>query len=179
MLKKILTYLFFALLIIISGFAVRHFVLNPVVEPPVTSTEAFFAASFPGLDGQQQPMAQWKGKTIIVNFWATWCPPCLEEMPELSRVRAEYQDQGLVVLGISSDELDKIREFAQLTPVSYQLLSGDLDAMSLSESLGNNKGVLPYTAVIAPDGSIVKTYFGLVNQSLLEATFLPLLGARN
>jgi len=179
MLKKILTYLFFALLIIISGFALRHFVLNPAVQSPATSTEAFFVASFPGLDGQLQPMAQWKGKTIIVNFWATWCPPCLEEMPELSRVHAEYRDQGLVVLGISSDELDKIREFAQLTPVSYPLLSGDLDAMSLSESLGNNKGVLPYTAVIAPDGSIVKTYFGLVNQSLLEATFLPLLGPRN
>lgn len=179
MLSKTLTYLFFALLIIASGLAVRHFVLNPAVQPPAASTEAFFASAFPGLDGQLQPMVQWKGKVIILNFWATWCPPCLEEMPELSRVHDQYQDQGLMVLGISFDELDKIREFAQQTPVSYPLLSGDLDAMSLSESLGNNKGVLPYTAIIAADGSIVKTHFGRVNQPLLEETFLPLLGARN
>ncbi len=179
MLKKIPIYLFFALLIIISGLAVRHFVLNPAVQSQAASTEAFFATAFPGLDGQLQPIAQWKGKIIIVNFWATWCPPCLEEMPELSRLHSQYEDQGLMVLGISSDELDKIREFALQTPVSYPLLSGDLDAMSLSESLGNNKGILPYTAIIAPDGSIVKTYFGLVNQSLLEEAFLPLLGERN
>jgi len=179
MLKTILTYLFFALLIVISGLAVRHFVPDPAVQPQATSTEVFFAAAFSGLDGQLQPIEQWKGKTIIVNFWATWCPPCLEEMPELSKLHSQYEDQGLIVLGISSDELDKIREFAQKTPVSYPLLSGDLDAMSLSESLGNNKGILPYTAIIAPDGSIVKTYFGLVNQSLLEQTFLPLLAVPN
>jgi len=179
MLKKILTYLFFALLIVISGLAVRHFVLNPAVQPQAASTEAFLAAAFTGLDGQLQPIAQWKGKIIIVNFWATWCPPCLEEMPELSKLHDQYQDQGLIVLGISSDELEKIREFAHKTPVSYPLLSGDLDAMSLSESLGNSKGVLPYTAIIAPDGRIVKTYFGLVNQPLLEQAFLPLLAVRN
>jgi peroxiredoxin len=179
MLNKILKYLFFALLIIVAGFVVRHYVLNPATQLPATSAEAFFASAFSGLDGQLQPMVQWKGKTIIVNFWATWCPPCLEEMPELSGVHAQYQGQGLVVLGISSDELNKIREFAQQTPVSYPLLSGDLDAMSISESLGNNKGILPYTAIISPDGSIVKTYFGRVNQSLLEETFLPLLGERN
>lgn len=175
MLKTVLLYLLAAIAIILAGLAVRHFVLTPTIAPESIATHTFFAAEFPGLTGEQQAMSQWKGKTIIVNFWATWCPPCLEEMPELSNLYTKYQAENLVVLGISSDELDKIREFSKETPVSYPLLSGDVDAMNISESLGNNKGVLPYTVIIAPDGNIAKTYFGLVNQAILEETFLPLL----
>ncbi|PKO25500.1 MAG: redoxin [Betaproteobacteria bacterium HGW-Betaproteobacteria-8] len=179
MLKRPLLYLIAIAAIVIFAFALRHFVLSPLEPSGTIATHAFFAAEFPGLDGEPQAMAQWKGKIVIVNFWATWCPPCLEEMPELSRLHTEYQDKGVVVLGISSDELEKIREFAQQTPVSYPLLSGDVDAMNVSESLGNNMGVLPYTAIISADGSIVKTYFGRVNQALLEETILPLLQAQN
>lgn len=175
MLKKSLIYGLAALLIVASGFAFRHFVLAPADGRNGFSTRAFFAAAFSDADGRVQPMSQWLGKTIVVNFWATWCPPCLEEMPELSRMHSQYRQQGLVVLGISSDELGKIREFAAETPVSYPLLSAELEAMPLSESLGNNKGILPYTVIIAPDGSIAKTHFGLVNQALLEQTVLPLL----
>jgi peroxiredoxin len=175
MLKTALLYLSAAFLIILSGLAVRHYVLSPTIAPETIATHTFFAAEFLDLSGEPQAMSQWKGKTIIVNFWATWCPPCLEEMPELSDLYTKYQADNLIVLGISSDELDKIRAFAKETPVSYPLLSGDVDAMNISESLGNNKGVLPYTVVIAPDGQIAKTYFGLVNQAILEETFLPLL----
>lgn len=179
MLKTILLYGLAILAIVASGLALRHFVLTPTIAPESIATHTFFAAKFPDLAGTPQAMEQWRGKTIIVNFWATWCPPCLEEMPELSNVHTSYQDQGLVVLGISSDTLDKIRGFAEETPVSYPLLSGDIDAMNISESLGNNKGVLPYTVIIAPDGNIAKTYFGLVDQALLEQTFLPLLPVKN
>lgn len=179
MLKNILFYALAIIVIVASGLALRHFVFTPAIPPESITTHTFFAAEFPDLTGQPQAMEQWRGKTIIVNFWATWCPPCLEEMPELSNVQTKYQDQNLVVLGISSDDLDKIRTFSEETPVSYPLLSGDIDAMNISESLGNNKGVLPYTVIIAPDGSIAKTYFGRVDQALLEQTFLPLLQVKN
>lgn len=179
MLKRALLYLVAIVAIVLSGFALRYFVLTASVPPESISTHTFFAAAFPDLEGEPQAMAQWKGKTIIVNFWATWCPPCLEEMPALSKLHAQYQGRNLMVLGISSDDLDKIREFTLQAPVSYPLLSGDIDAMNISESLGNDKGVLPYTVIIAPDGSIAKTYFGLVNQALLEETFLPMLSAEN
>ncbi len=168
MLKKVLGYALAIAAIMLSGFAVRHYLLTPAVSPSSISTHSFFAAEFPDLDGQSQELRQWQGKTIVVNFWATWCPPCLEEMPELSNLHASYQDQNLIVLGISSDDPGKIREFANQTPVSYPLLSGDIDAMNISESLGNDKGVLPYTVIIAPDGSLLRSYFGLINQALLE-----------
>jgi peroxiredoxin len=168
MLKKILGYTLAIALIVLSGILVRHYLLTPAIETGTISTQSFFAAEFPGLDGQPQPLKQWQGKTMVVNFWATWCPPCLEEMPELSSLHADFQDQNLIVLGISSDDLEKIREFSSQTPVSYPLLSGDIDAMNISESLGNDKGVLPYTVIISPDGRLVKSYFGLINQALLE-----------
>lgn len=179
MVKKILFYAVAIMVIVLSGLAVRHFVFAPTVPPESITSDAFFAAEFVDLNGQPQQMAQWKGKTIIVNFWATWCPPCLKEMPELSNLHKKYQSRNLVVLGISSDEPDKIRQFSQETPVSYPLLSGDIDAMHISESLGNNKSVLPYTAIISPDGSVKMTYFGLVTQALLEESFLPLLPSKN
>lgn len=120
-------------------------------------------------------MAQWRGKLLVVNFWATWCAPCREEMPELSTLQKKYQDSDLVVLGVASDELDKIRSYSQENPVSYPLFAGDIDVMNISASLGNDKGVLPYTAIIAADGKVAKTYFGRVNQALLEETLVPML----
>jgi peroxiredoxin len=84
-----------------------------------------------------------------------------------------------MVLGISTDEVNKIREFSKAHPVSYPLLSGNTEAMDLAISLGNDKGVLPYTVVIDTNGAIVKTHFGQVNQKLLEQTLLPLIQAQN
>jgi peroxiredoxin len=152
-----------------------HSSSGPSSQPDVLTTHSLFAASLPDITGKSQALSQWKGKIIVVNFWATWCPPCLEEMPELSKLQERYRDRNIIVLGISTDDLDKIREFAELHPVSYPLLSGNIEAMDLGISLGNDKGVLPYTAIINLDGTVAKTYFGRVDQALLEKTLLPLM----
>lgn len=140
-----------------------------------TSTQALFAASFHDSAGDLQSLAQYRGKLLVVNFWASWCPPCLEEMPELSSLQTQYLDRNLVVLGISTDDVDKMRNFAAHNQVSYPLLAGDFGAMQLAESLGNSKGALPYTVIIKPDGSIHGHYFGRVSQALLEQALLPLM----
>lgn len=180
--KKLLSYFINIAAVILIAFGVGYYLsthhLPDSSSPPTQSTQAMFAASFHDVDGKSQVLNQWKGKLIVVNFWATWCPPCLEEMPELSRLNDKYHDRGLVVLGISTDELDKIRVFSKEHPVSYPLLAGNTEAMELGVSLGNDKGVLPYTVVIKPDGTIAKTYFGQVNQALLERTLLPLMASK-
>jgi peroxiredoxin len=182
MLKKIPTYLLNAaaiILIALSVFGIRYYLSTPesTSQPAIQTTQALFAANFQDETGKSQALSQWKGKLIVVNFWATWCPPCLEEMPELSRLQDAYRGRNVVVLGISTDELDKIREFSNEHPMSYPLLSGNIEAMDLGISLGNDKGVLPYTVIIKTDGTIAKTYFGQVDQKLLEQTLLPLLKA--
>jgi peroxiredoxin len=178
MLKKTLMVIVVLLAIILLGIAARYFYTSPDSDSAL-STEALFAATFPDAEGQQQAMSQWRGKTLVVNFWATWCPPCREEMPELSKLHEQYRDQNLVVIGISTETPAPIRDFIKTMPVSYPLLAGDLAAMDIGASLGNDKGVLPYTVIISADGHIAKSYFGRVDQALLEQTLVPLLAISN
>ena len=169
---KHLKYTFIGVAIIVAGLATRHFVWGPT---QTISSEALYAANFPDSEGEMQPLEQWRGKLLVVNFWATWCPPCREEMPELSHFHERYRNQGVVVLGIATDDVAKIQEFTRETKVSYHLLAGDLDAMNLGNALGNNKGILPYTVILDRNGEVVKTYFGRVNHVMLEEALLPLL----
>lgn len=178
MLKRTAKILAIVLLIVAAGLATRHFLLNPTLESTNTSTEALFSAQLPDPQGEAQRLSQWKGKIVVVNFWASWCVPCREEMPELSELHQRYQSNDVVVLGISTDELEKMQAFSKEVPVKYPLLAGDYDAIKLSELLGNDKGVLPYTLIVGKDGSIVKTYFGRVSQALLEETLIPLFNSR-
>jgi len=168
----------FALCVVSAGLATRHFLVNPALQAPAMSTKALFAAQLPDAHGQPQSLQQWKGKIAIVNFWASWCIPCREEMPELSKLQTRYEAKNVVVLGISTDDLDKMRAFSKDVPVSYPLLAGDYQAIQLAEQLGNDKGVLPYTLIVDANGHIEKTYFGRVNQALLEQTLIPMLGKR-
>jgi peroxiredoxin len=178
MLKKTLIVIVVLLAIILVGIAARYFYKSPDSDS-ASNTEALFAATFPDAEGQQQAMSQWRGKTLVVNFWATWCPPCREEMPELSKLHEQYRDQNLVVVGISTETPEPIRNFIKTMPVSYPLLAGDFAAMDIGASLGNDKGVLPYTVIISADGHIAKSYFGRVDQALLEQTLVPLLAISN
>jgi len=166
---------------ILAGWGLSKLVIQPRIADGQgasnLATTALFAASFPDHTGQAQAIKQWQGKILVVNFWATWCPPCLEEMPELSKLNETYQNSNVALIGISTDDVAKIRIFAKNSPVSYPLLAGDFEAMNLAERLGNNKGALPYTVIVRPDGTIANTYFGRINQALLEQTLLPLIKA--
>lgn len=166
--------------VIIAGWGISKFLIQPRLAdgqnaPSGITTTALFAATMPDHLGQPQALKQWQGKILIVNFWATWCPPCRDEMPELSQLHDAYKDRNVVVIGISTDDVAKIREFSKTAPVSYPLLAGDFEAMNLSEQLGNTKGALPYTVIVRADGTIANTYFGRVNRALLEQTLLPLI----
>ena len=162
----------------LSGWFLFHHTLetNKAETPAAVTTSAntpVFNASFPDLNGKQQPIKQWQGKVIVLNFWATWCPPCREEMPELSAMQQQYKD--IVIVGLSTDDLEKTKEFIKTAPVSYPILAGDMEAMSFSETLGDDRGILPYTVIIDTKGAVVKTFFGRINQQILEETLIPLL----
>lgn len=171
---KYLKHTLVALGIIVLGLAIRHFIWEPA---RVASTEVLYSSQFPDSAGNQQKIEQWRGKILVVNFWATWCPPCREEMPELSQLHEHYRDKGVLVLGIASDDAAKIQEFSKETKVSYPLLAADLDAMRLGQALGNDRDVLPYTVIINQHGDVVKAHFGRVRHTMLEETLVPLLAA--
>jgi len=175
MLKKPLSFIVYLTIIIILGLAVRHFAINPIYTKPAISGKPLFAASLTDSQGVKQNLSQYKGKVIVVNFWATWCPPCREEMPELSKLQQEYKNKNVVVLGIAEDELALVREFLQSSPVTYPIFIADNENMELGANLGNDKSVLPYTVIIDTDGNVIDTFFGRISKSLLEKSLQSLL----
>jgi thiol-disulfide isomerase/thioredoxin len=168
--------LFIGLLLIATiGVGYRYFFMGENSTQGGQSTATLFAASFPDEKGKIQALKQYAGKTVVLNFWATWCEPCREEMPELSKLHEEYQNKNLVVLGVAIDDAAAIGEFSKETKVSYPLFVADVQGMEIAAGLGNDKSVLPYTVIIKADGSVAKTYFGRVTKPLLEETLLNLL----
>ena len=180
MLKQLKMPLFYLALMMSIGFAIFYFFLNPQTQivsktpTPTSSTQALFTANFPDEHGQPQALNQYEGKVIVLNFWASWCEPCREEMPELSELHTANKDKNVVVLGMAIEDVAGVNDFLKETKVSYPLFAADVQGMDIAASLGNNKGVLPYTVIIKADGSIAKTYFGRITKPLLEQTLKTL-----
>lgn len=120
------------------------------------------------LQGKPQSLGQWRGKVLVVNYWATWCAPCREEMPAFSRLHERYRDKGVQFVGISIDDAVKIAEFQKTTPASYPLLIGDITTMENSARLGNARQALPFTAVFDRDGNLAMTKLGRYSEADLE-----------
>ena len=139
----------------------RQAPIPPLEAAPAADAPArLLALTLPDLDNRPQALVQWKGKVLVVNFWATWCPPCKEEMPEFSRISSKYSAKGVQFAGISIDTAEKVIAFQRETPVSYPLLISNLDALELSSDLGNRAKALPFTVVLRRDGSIQKVKLG-------------------
>lgn len=145
------------------------------IKEAMSPTAELFATTLPDENGTPQALNQWQGKTIVLNFWATWCPPCREEMPELSALNTEYQDKNVIVIGIALDDVKLIKTFTEEHQISYPLLAAEDTGANLAFQLGNNKSALPYTVIIKPDGTIAQTYFGRISKALLEQALLQLL----
>jgi thiol-disulfide isomerase/thioredoxin len=118
------------------------------------------ALTLPDAAGNQETLAHWKGKVLIVNFWATWCEPCKEEMPRFIKLQDEYGGKGLQFVGVAIDQPDKVRAFAKDIGLNYPTLVGGYGAIELSKTLGNNVGALPFTVVLDRAGAVVHTQLG-------------------
>ena len=134
-----------------------------------------FAARLTDLQGGAPTLEQWRGRVVVVNFWATWCAPCREEIPGFVRLQERYGARGLQFVGIAFDQPDKVTEFAREFRMNYPLLVGGVDAMELLREAGNRAGVLPYTLVIDRRGNVVSREPGGVKEAKLEDLIQPLL----
>jgi thiol-disulfide isomerase/thioredoxin len=128
-----------------------------VVQDPLAR---LFNAALTDLDGKARSMADWRGKPMVVNFWATWCAPCIKEMPELNAMQQRYQN--VQFLGIGIDNADNMRVFVSKIPVSYPLLVAGVEGVDLTRELGNLAGGVPFTLVLDADGRITKKITGLI-----------------
>jgi peroxiredoxin len=133
------------------------------------------AFQLPDLADQPQAVSQWDGKVVVLNFWGSWCPPCVHEIPILIDLQREYGKQGLQVVGVAVDRRDAAQAFAEETGINYPLLYGVQSALEVAQAYGNNTGTLPYTAVIDRDGIIRHVFPREFDRVSLEAALRPLL----
>lgn len=140
-------------------------------RPPPIAAEAvdqLFATRLDDSAGKMQALAQWQGKTLVVNFWATWCPPCRDEMPAFSRLQDKYAANGVQFVGIALDDPDSVRDYARQFPGSYPLLIGGGSGAELARQLGNPRLALPYTLILAPSGEPRFARLGALSETELD-----------
>ncbi|NRR33027.1 TlpA family protein disulfide reductase [Oxalobacteraceae bacterium] len=145
------------------------------VAPGVTGpVNALFQQSLPDEKGVQQALARHKGKALLVNFWAPWCGPCVQEMPELSALQSESSAKNVQIIGIGIDSPGNIAEFAGKFKIAYPLYVAGMEGTELSRQFGNSAGGLPYTVLIGADGQVKKTYLGRLKFDELRADLATL-----
>lgn len=136
---------------------------------------AILGSTLQTLDGKPQALDTWRGRVLAINYWATWCAPCREEIPLFVRLQQEYAGKGLQFIGIAIDQPDKVRDFAREFKINYPLLIAGLDAVELSRQAGNKAGVLPYTLLLDRSGNIAASLVGTLSEARLREHLTPLL----
>ena len=139
------------------------------------AVESLLNAELPDLQGRPQTLARYRGKVLVVNFWATWCPPCREEIPDFVKMQQEYESKGLQFVGIALDTSQQVAGFAQEFGINYPLLLGGIRESETLRGLGNPGGGLPYTLIYDRDGRLREKIMGGLDRARLERLILPLI----
>lgn len=162
---------------LLSLFAYRQF--NAPMAAPASlenvDLQAVWSARLPDLAGNTQALAQWQGKVLVVNFWASWCPPCRKEIPGFVNLQQAHGAAGLQFVGIALDAPDKVRAYVDSADINYPILLGDDVATAFARAAGNRLGALPYTLILDRRGDPVATLAGGLDEARVEALIEPLL----
>jgi thiol-disulfide isomerase/thioredoxin len=121
---------------------------------------SFWTQAYPTPDGATLALSTWRGRPLLLNFWATWCPPCVREMPALDAFHRRQGANGCRVLGLAVDQAPAVREFLQRLPVGYPIVLAGLGGLQLGRQLGNASGGLPFSVLIAADGRMIERQLG-------------------
>ena len=150
---------------------------EPATGPKLTGgAEATLPAfQFPDLEGELRHSGDWQGKVLVVNYWATWCPPCRKEMPLFVETQERLQARGLQFVGIAIDDAHLVRDFVDVYGINFPILIGNADAVRLSSRMGNRFESLPFTAIFDREGNTRYIQAGEVTAEVLERELEPLL----
>jgi thiol-disulfide isomerase/thioredoxin len=138
---------------------------------PVLSREVlahFFSLRLNDADGNPQSFSQWQGKTLVINFWATWCPPCREEMPAFARLQTKYAPNDVKFVGIALDNAGNVTAFSKQHLVTYPLIIAEREGGEITRQLGNSRMALPYTVVLGPGEETRLVRLGRVSEQELD-----------
>lgn len=137
---------------------------RPMPLPP-----GFWETRFEKPEGGELALADFRGKRLVLNFWATWCPPCVTELPLLDRFHREHSARGWTVLALAVDSPTPVREFLLKRPLAMPVGLAGLDGIEFGRSLGNQQGGLPFTVVLRDDGSVQSRKLGALGEADIAA----------
>lgn len=146
-----------------------------VGDADADAIELLYRLTLPDAEGRPVALDALRRQPAILNFWATWCPPCVEEMPELSGIAEEFGPRSLQVIGIGIDSASNIGEFSRKTPMRYPLLVAGTRGLELVRHFGNTAGALPFTVVVATDGKVAWRTLGRFKTAELRAAIARVL----
>ena len=132
------------------------------------AAQAVWDAHFDGPAGEPVHMAAFRGRPLLLNFWATWCPPCVEELPLLDGFYGAQRAKGWQVVGLAIDQPSNVRKFLERTPLAFPIALGGLSGTDLGRALGNEKGGLPFTVLFGADGHVLKRKMGQLTAQDLQ-----------
>ena len=158
-----------------AGYLIYQWRSEGLPPDPVATGQMVLRAKLLGLDGQPHALAQWHGKVLVVNFWATWCAPCREEIPVFIRFQEQYRARGVQFVGIAIDQKERVIPYAKDIGINYPVLVGGIETMDFARQLGNRMGVLPFTLVIDQSGKVTTTVVGVLKSERLDALLSSLL----
>ncbi|MDX8129322.1 TlpA disulfide reductase family protein [Methylomonas sp. OY6] len=157
-----------------AGLFVRQYFAAPEAGKPTPQINF----SLPDLADTPQSVAQWQGKILIINFWATWCPPCLKEIPEFIKLQDEYKDKGVQFVGIAIEDKQPVEDYLKRIKINYPVLIGGEGATMLAQQLGNVINTVPFTVIINQQGQIVHHQLGELTRDKVLEVIAPLLTAK-
>ncbi|KPK72878.1 MAG: hypothetical protein AMJ84_03360 [Acidithiobacillales bacterium SM23_46] len=143
-------------------------VLRAPSDPEADAATLALQFSLVDLDGRPRKLAEWRGKVQVLNFWATWCPPCREEIPLLIAAQKRFADQGVQVIGIAVDQPAEVANYRKSHGIGYPLLVNDAIALKMMELFGNRSGSLPFTVVLDRQNRVVSRKLGAFRGDELE-----------
>lgn len=133
--------------------------------------------SMKDLQGVERSIGEWDDKVLLINFWATWCPPCRAEMPGFQTVRDELAEQNLEIVGIAIDNPEDVQAFVDQLSITYPILVGAAEGQSIARQYGNLHGGLPYSVIVNLEGEISDTIAGAMTENELKKRLQPYLSA--
>ncbi len=151
---------------IVAGIA--GWLLSSRSTAPATDTRGLRTTRFADLEGKVRSLSEWDGRVRVVNFWATWCAPCREEIPALIQSREKLLASGVEFIGIAIDQAPKVVEFVRSVRISYPILLAGAEALDLVRDLGNPAGGLPFTVVLDQRGAVTHSNLGAVTREKIE-----------
>lgn len=135
------------------------------------------AFSLPDISGKQRYSSEWQGKILIINFWATWCPPCKKEIPNFIALQKQYAEKGLQFIGIAIDDKESVDDYLSFVDINYPMLVGNDDAIALSRKLGNLSDSVPFTVFVNRQGRIINIHQGELSTEQILDIITPLLNS--